>query len=223
MNYELGAHLNLASHRLHLDIATYFMQVRNLQLSVMAGTYGYGRMMVNAGKSQSCGFETTLQGSAIDNHLTWSLGYGFTHSVFKDYADETTSNGETIVRDYKNNKVPYVPMHTFNAAANYRHDFRPSSLLRSLTFGGNVSAQGKTYWDEANTYAQNFYALVGAHVDADFGLLSVSLWGKNLTNTHYNTFAVSSAATGKTEYFAQRGTPFMCGIEVKLWLQNKKH
>lgn len=40
------------------------MQVRNQQLSVMAGTYGFGRMMVNAGKSHSCGIEAALKGQA---------------------------------------------------------------------------------------------------------------------------------------------------------------
>lgn len=45
------------------------MQVRNQQLSVMAGTYGFGRMMVNAGKSHSCGIEAALKGQAFDGAL----------------------------------------------------------------------------------------------------------------------------------------------------------
>ena len=35
----------------------------------------------------------------------------------------------------------------------------------------------------------------------------VSLWGRNLSNTRYNTFAVDNAATGTKQYFAQRGNP----------------
>lgn len=37
-NYEVGTHLNLFGGRVHTDIAAYYMQVRNQQLSVMAGT-----------------------------------------------------------------------------------------------------------------------------------------------------------------------------------------
>ena len=38
-------------------------------------------------------------------------------------------------------------------------------LLDKLTLGVNLSGQGKTWWDEANTYSQKFYALLGAHAD----------------------------------------------------------
>ena len=79
-----------------------------------------------------------------------------------------------------------------------------------------MSAQGKTYWDEANSYSQAFHAVAGAHAMADFGLMTVDLWGRNLTNTKYNTFAVSSAATGKTLYFGQLGNPFQCGVDLRL-------
>ena len=37
-NYEVGTHLNLFDHRLHFDLSAFYMQVRNQQLSVMAGT-----------------------------------------------------------------------------------------------------------------------------------------------------------------------------------------
>lgn len=214
-NYEAGAHLNLFGHMLHLDVAAYLMQVRNQQLSVMAGTYGYGRMMVNAGRSRSCGLEMALRGQAADDHLLWAVSYGYTHSVFREYTDEVTTGGQSVTRDYRGKRVPYVPAHTLGASITYRQDLS-SPLLRTLTYGLSLSGQGQTYWDEANTYAQHFYALLGAHIDADFGAVSVSLWGKNLTGTRYNTFAISSAATGTTEYFAQRGNPFQMGVEVKL-------
>jgi hypothetical protein len=45
--------------------------------------------------------------------------------------------------------------------------------------------------------------------------MSISIWGRNLTDTNYNTFAVDNAATGKKLYFAQRGNPFQCGVDLK--------
>lgn len=209
-NFELGTHLNLFHQKLHWDIAAFYMRIHDQQLSVMAGNYGYGRMMVNAGRSHSCGLETTLRGAALDSRLTWGLTYGYTRAIFDEYADEDDA-GNAV--SYADNYVPYVPLHTFSAQADYRVDLA-SSVLRSLTFGLNLSAKGKTYWDEANTYDQSFYALLGAHVDADMGSVAVSLWAKNLTKTHYDTFAISSAATGTTYYFAQQGNPFHCGVDV---------
>lgn len=216
-NYEFGTHLNLFGNRVQLDFAGYYMQVRNQQLSVMAGTYGYGRMMVNAGKSYSCGVEASLRGNAVDNHLSWMLSYGYTHAVFKEYqdsvADASSPDGYRLY-DYKDKKVPYVPQHTFAASTDYRFDISNKGL-RSIIIGANVSGQGKIFWDEENTCSQDIYMTLGAHVDADFGFFKLSLWGRNLTDTNYNTFAVSSAATGTKYFFAQRGNPLQAGIDLK--------
>lgn len=208
-NYEVGSHLNLFNHALHLDLSAFYMKVRNQQLSVMAGNYGFGRMMVNAGRSHSCGIEAALRGQLANGQLDWMLNYGYTHAVFDEYTD---GEGENAV-SYKDKRVPYVPMHTLCAMADYRVNFN-SCFLRNMVFGANVNMQGKTYWDNANTYSQDVYAVLGAHVAFDFGILQLNLWGKNLTDTNYNTFAVDNAATGKREYFAQRGNPFQCGVDL---------
>ncbi|MBL1488786.1 TonB-dependent receptor, partial [Klebsiella pneumoniae] len=75
-NYEVGTHLNLFDDKLHADLTGFYMQVRDQQLSVMAGNYGFGRMMVNAGKSYSCGVEASLRGQTLDGHLSWAATYG---------------------------------------------------------------------------------------------------------------------------------------------------
>lgn len=175
----------------------------------MAGNYGFGRMMVNAGRSHSCGIEAALRGQLVNGQLDWMLNYGYTHAVFDEYTD---GEGENAV-SYKDKRVPYVPVHTLCAMADYRVNFN-SSFLHNMVFGANVNMQGKTYWDNANTYSQDVYAVLGAHVAFDFGILQLNLWGKNLTDTNYNTFAVDNAATGKREYFAQRGNPFQCGVDL---------
>lgn len=227
-NYELGAHLNLFDHMMHLDLSTYYMQVRNQQLSVMAGNYGFGRMMVNAGKSHSCGVEAALKGQAVNGKLDWAVSYGLTRAQFDEYEDGNgdgsddgngQANGKAV--SYKGKTVPYVPQNTLAAMVDYRLDLQSASpshawlSMKSLTIGANVHAQGKTYWDNANSYAQKMYAVLGAHLDLDLGGMLISLWGRNLTDTHYNTFAVDNAATGKKEYFAQRGNPFQMGVDIK--------
>ena len=210
-NYEVGTHLNLFEGQLHLDLSTYYMKVRNQQLSVMAGNYGFGRMMVNAGKSHTCGLELSAKGQWLDGNLDWMLSYGYTRAIFDEYRD---GEGDETV-SYADKYVPYVPQHTMAASADY-HIPMGKSYLRSITLGANVQAQGKTYWDPANSYAQKLYAVLGAHADADMGMIGVSLWARNLSNTYYNTFAVDNAATGTKQYFAQRGNPFQCGVDIKL-------
>lgn len=214
-NYEVGTHLNLFSSQLHLDLSAFYVQVHNQQLSVMAGRYGFGRMMVNAGKSYSCGVEASLRGRAFNNRLDWNLNYSYTHAVFKEYVDSMTVGEALQAVDYKDKRVPFVPQHMLSGGVDYRFDLS-SAVLKSVVIGSNFSGQGKTFWDESNTVSQKFYAVVGAHADFNFPRVSVSLWGRNLTDTKYNSFAVQSSATGTAYTFAQRGNPFQFGVDARL-------
>lgn len=213
-NYEAGTHLNLFEGSVQFDLSAFYMQVHDLQVSHMAGRYGFGRMMTNAGRSRSCGLEASLRGHALQDRLSYRLAYGYTHATFRDYRDSVRTTGGYEVVSYKGKRVPFIPEHTFSAAADYRLSFA-RGVLKALTFGADVTAQGRTFWDEANTVKQNFYAVLGARLQADFGPLACTLWGHNLTGTDYNAFAVSSAASGQTHWFAQRGNPFTWGIDVK--------
>ena len=216
-NYEAGTHLNLFDGRLHADVSLFYMKIRNQQLSIMSSRSSFGRTMVNAGKSHSCGIEATLRGQLIDGKLEWSAAYSFTNAKFDEYDNYYQKSqgdyvGDHYVITYKDNYVPFVPQHTFAATADYH--------LGKLTLGANLAGQGKTWWDEANTFSEKAYATLGAHADYDFGALVVSLWGRNLTDTKYNTFAVSSSAasseSGSSQYFAQRATPLQVGIDARI-------
>ena len=210
-NFEMGTHLNLFDGRVHADAAFYYMKIRNQQISIMSPQYNYGRIMTNAGRSHSCGMELSLRGSAFDNVLDWSATYAYNSSKFDDYESavlttERAPQYETV--NYKNNYVPFVPMHTLSGTLDCH--------IGQFTIGANLATQGKIWWDDANTYAQKFYALLGAHADYDFGPVKVSLWARNLTDTKYNTFAVQSAAAGGTRYFAQKGNPIQAGLDVDI-------
>ena len=211
-NYEIGTHLNLFGGSTHFDLALYYMQIRNQQLSIMEPHSNYGRIMVNAGKSHSCGLEATLRGKAVDNALDWAVTYAFTNAKFDEYqhtvGGSTSPNTDIFAGDYDGNYVPFVPQHTVSAMVDWH--------IGKFTIGANMNGQGKTWWDEANTYAQKFYAVAGAHADYDFGPVLVSLWGRNLTDTKYNTFAVASSAVGGTHYFAQKATPIQVGLDVNI-------
>lgn len=204
-NYEIGAHINMPGSAVHLDIASYFMQIKNQQLSVMAGNYGFGRMMVNAGRSRSIGGEMTLRGSSLNNALAWAVAYGYTNATFRNY-----KSGDN---DYRGKRVPYIPAHTLSANADYTIITR-NSMMKYITVGSGVTGQGSIFWDEANTYSQKFYALLNAH--AMFGLknMKVNIWAKNLTATKYCTFAMDSSASGAKRYFGQKGQPFMFGVDI---------
>lgn len=177
-------------------------------------------MMVNAGRSASSGIELSLRGSALDDRLTWAATYGYTNSTFRDYTDSVASrgaDGKPTYTDinYRGKKVPFVPTHTMSIVADYRFPIA-STVLHNVVVGANLVGNGPTYWDAANDYKQDFYAVLGAHVTLDFGRIDLDLWGRNLTDTGYNTFLVNSSVDGTPRSFAQRGIPVQAGIDLRL-------
>ena len=197
-NFEVGSHLNLLEGKVKADFSFFYMQIRNQQLSMMMPGYNYGRVMVNAGKSHTMGMEMALRGSAFDNRFDWFANLSALNAVFDDY---DTYSGKT---------VPFIPQAQFSLGGNWH--------IGKLTLGADLTGQGDTFWDEANTFSQATYVLLGAHADYCFGGFTVSLWGRNLTNKHYNMFAIQSSATGQTMTFAQLGNPIHLGVDVNVHL-----
>lgn len=197
-NYEVGAHLKPAE-MLQIDMAAFLMSIHNQQISRFAPG-GMGRQMVNAGRSRSMGIEISARGALLENRLKLSAGYGYTRSKFRSYDDGRNN--------YKGNYVPFVPMHNLSASSEYIQPI--GKTLKSLTVGINTTALGRIYWTERNDKYQDFYALLNAHVKADFGFMNVNLWGKNLTGTKYHTFYFESMSRG----FAQDGVPAYAGIDI---------
>lgn len=195
-NYEAGAHLNLLDGKLHADVAVYYMKIRNQQLSMMTPDNNFGRIMVNAGKSHTMGMELSLRGRAFDDRLDWFFNLGAVNAKFDEY---DTYNG---------NSIPFVPSTNFALGGSYR--------MNRFFVGADLTGQGYTEWNEANSFGQKAYVLLGAHVGYDFGNCNVKLWGRNLTDTKYNTFAVESKAAGQALRFAQRGNPIQLGMDVNI-------
>lgn len=212
-NYELGAHLNLFNGMIHADFAAYYMTIRNQQLSVMADDYGFGRMMVNVGHSRSFGFEAALRGSAIGERLSWAATYAFTRATFTEYSE--TNDDVTV--SYAGNSIPFVPAHTLSLRADMRFPISHAAS-RAIVVGADLTAQGRIYWDEANTASQPFYALLGLHAGVQCANATLRLWCRNVTNTRYATFAFSSSASGSELWFAQRGNPIQAGIDIQFTL-----
>lgn len=205
-NYEIGAHLTLFDRKLKTDIALFYMDTRDQQIAKFAES-GLGRMMVNAGRSESVGFETSMQ-AAITRQLNLVANYGYTHATFKAYDGGISSNDEAI--DYSGNYVPFVPKHTFSIGGDYTFFF-PNSSFKSLTLGANYAGAGRIYWTEKNDVFQNFAGGMNARASIKSKQLQIDLWGKNLLDNEYTTFYFESMNRG----FEQRCKPIQIGVDVR--------
>lgn len=160
------------------------MDTRDQQIAKFVES-GLGRMMVNAGSSESYGAEVSLTAS-VNRNLSLNGSYGYTHSTFKKYDAGKSSSDENI--DYSGHYVPFVPRHTMNAGVNYSFFFNENNWAQSLTVGLNYTGAGKIYWTEKNDVSQSFYGTLNGRISLQAKALQIDFWGRNLTNKDYTTF-----------------------------------
>ena len=201
-NYEIGTHLSLFDGKLQADLAAFYMQTYDQQLSQMAES-GLGRITVNAGESESYGVEANLVAS-LNKNLQLNASYGYTEATFVKY-----NAGKD--EDYSGNYVPFVPRHTMNIGGSYSFYFN-NSWAKSLTLGANATGAGKIYWTEANNASQDFYTSLNGYISLKTQSVQIDLWGRNLTDNEYTTFYFETMGRG----YEQRCKPLQVGIDVRL-------
>ncbi|MEG1749512.1 MAG: TonB-dependent receptor [Tannerellaceae bacterium] len=206
-NYELGAKHPFLDNRLNAEVALFWIDWRNQQISQTLPS-GRGAMQTNAGRSESKGMEVSLQGNPV-NGLMLQANYGFTHATFKDYKDR---KGDKEI-DYSGNYLPMVPSHTFALGADYTFA-NPCPHIDRFTISANYTGTGAIRWKEDNLVSQSFYGQLNGKVSITKGFATFAIWAKNITNTHYTAFYFESAGKG----LAQQGRPFTIGANIVITL-----
>ena len=201
-NYEVGAHLTLCNGKLQTDLAAFYMDTHDQQISRFAQS-GLGRVTVNAGKSRSLGAEVAVN-AQITDVFGVNANYGFTHATFTDYvvSDEVNYNGKY---------VPFVPKHTFGVGAQYRIPLKNSKLLDNITINANYRGAGRIYWTESNEVSQAVYGTLNGRINLNKGNGQIGLWINNALNTKYQTIYFETMDRG----FEQTGRPLQVGIDLK--------
>ncbi|WP_315577866.1 TonB-dependent receptor domain-containing protein [Hoylesella oralis] len=197
-NYEAGAKLNLLRGTLTAETALFYIDWRHQQVNQTVP--GIGNVLHNAGHSSSKGFELSLMAHPLSG-LELHLSYGYTYSKFIEYRKSATV-------DYSGNKLPMVPRNTL--ALNVAYTWRPArGIVDKWVLGTGLTGVGKIYWAEDNAVAQDFYTLLNAKISATSGIFTWEVWGKNLTDTKYNTYSFKASAD-----YAQLGRPAHFGTSV---------
>lgn len=194
-NYELGGKVHLLKDKLYAEAALYYIDWRQQQVNQTVP--GVGNVIHNAGHSSSKGFELALNSSPLKN-LSIALSYGYTYAKFIEYQKSTTLS-------YSGNMLPMVPRNTLSCSASYTLYPSCVSFIDKIVLTAGLTGLGKIYWAEDNEVAQNFYALLNAKISITSGIFTWECWGKNITDTHYNTYCFKSSAdyaqVGKPAYF----------------------
>ncbi len=230
-NYEIGAHLTIPGTGIKVDMAAFYMRVKNQQVARFVDS-GLGRYTTNAGKSRSCGVEFSARGQIIDK-LSFAVNYGYTHATFKKYISnekvyDNTGKATLQVIDYKGKHVPFAPENTFSAALLYDIPLGSAATsysgisLKGLRAELEYSGVGRTFFTEANDVNQKFYGLLNARIVAKLSrLIEIDIWGRNLLNKDYAVFyfdSSSAASVNGSTGFMQKGKSIQAGIDLRIKL-----
>lgn len=208
--YELGGRCEMFERRLSATFALFYTHVDNIQIIKLLDQGTAGRIVTNAGKSESKGVELSLRYNPTYN-FTLFTEYGFADAKFKNYGSDNV--------DYSGNYIPFAPRHTLSVGATYVYHFNRGSLIDRLVAGVQYTGAGKIYWKEDNSVYQPFYGLTNANLSVEKGAFGLEVWGKNIFDTKYHSFYFeASDMRGNVNPFVQRGYPARLGATLRYTL-----
>lgn len=200
--YEFSTAYTAPNGRFNAEATFFFMPCRDQQLTIFPPGQTTGRAMVNAGRTRSLGVEVTAHWQPIDA-LDLRASYGYTNATFRQHVS-------ALDIDLRGKRLPYAPSNTLFVSADYTLPWTFWNITPSV----NISSRGvgNIYWDDLNTVSQNFYATLDASVTFTHKLISLTIWGSNITNTRYNTFYFTSIGNS----FVQRANPWSIGGTLRI-------
>lgn len=206
-NYEVGAHIECANGKVVNDIAVFYIDCRDQQLTMFPDGTTTGRITTNAGKTRSCGAEIAMRYTPSQNWM-FNVSYGFTNAKFVKF-----NNGQT---SYAHKNVPYAPQNTLFGGVTFTTPLK--SWIDRIEINANVRGVGKIYWGEDNATLQKFYAIPSFSVRGSHRQMSLTFWAENLTSTKYNVFSFVSIGNR----FVQKGNPLTYGATLRVNFETGK-
>jgi iron complex outermembrane receptor protein len=114
-NYEVGVKTRVAGGRASINLSAFYMDIRNLQLTVTAGSCS-SRLIFNVDKARSQGLEVEFTASPSD-HFDFSFSASLNDSKLQS---TITSAGQVVSGMASGNRLPSVPKLQVTSAATYQ-------------------------------------------------------------------------------------------------------
>ena len=201
-NYEIGAKSDLFNAKLFIEASLFLIEWKNQQVTKQLVN---GNMIKNAGRSESKGFELSINTASFYGFELMSA-YGFTEARYIEYS----LNAKT---DYSGNFIPYVPRHTVSAQIRKTHNVVQTDLIDKIVFNVLYKGTGSIYWNDSNKAKQDYYNTFDARISFIKKSIQFDIWGTNLTSTKYHAYLISSSSPNQ---YVQTGKPLQVGVKLAL-------
>jgi len=207
-NFEVGVKTSSWGNRLLLNGSVFYSSFKDRQQFALEPEF-FIPGNFNYDKSTIIGFELDSK-VRLSKYLDVLMSYGFVDSKIDEGG--ATGGDSGTARDlsaFNGNITSFVPRTNFNLGLASSFDVGDRA---SLDFNVNLNGTGKIYWSDDNNAAttSDGYQLLDARATLNYNKMSISLWGKNITNQQYYLEFDSFGS------FGWRGRPATVGITVGL-------
>jgi iron complex outermembrane receptor protein len=141
-NYEVGAKSEVAGGRGAINLSAYYMDIRDLQLTVTAGSCS-SRLILNAPKARSAGIELEVTASP-NEHVDLSTSLSVNNAKLQSTLRDGAGNVLSAIQD--GNRLPSVPQVQWSG---------------SLTYGWQVVPGSRAFVSASDQYVGSRYTQIG--------------------------------------------------------------
>jgi iron complex outermembrane receptor protein len=203
-SYEVGLKTELFDRRLRFNATAYYADHKDVQVtSFQAGVAGATAVTLNAGKARYKGIEIEVNAAPVRGLTTYAT-FGYVDRQYKEFLFFDTATGQTL--DLAD--VAYFPQSastTFNAGAKYEF---PEFSFGKLAAQVDYNYMSKRYFNPnplSAPFSEQMAAAPRGLVDARLtlselsigsGNLTLSIWGKNITDKKYKVVGIDFGQLG---------------------------
>lgn len=211
-NYELGLKSALLNNRLISNLAVFYMDRQDQQVSASRQEEGSGDFWLfttNATSSTSYGVEWDASFQATPELLVYG-SLGLLDASYDDYRYEAD---EDEYVDLSGRDLAHAPHSTFSLGVTW---------LSDLGWFANLNLSGKSsfYYSDDHNQKNSAYQLVNGKVGYQAQGWSAYLWGRNLTDEDYGVrgfyFGNRPDLDWASEQYVRYGDPRQMGVTVSV-------
>ncbi|MEO7990002.1 MAG: TonB-dependent receptor [Chryseolinea sp.] len=200
-NFEIGLKETFLDNKLRFNVAAFYIRAKDVQVPTLVLPQAI-TVTRNAGELESKGFEAEISTTPFPN---FQIDYNFGYTNAKYTTLKLPENGAEV--DYKGNRQLFTPDITSMLAAQYNWNLSTSQNIK-LILRGEWMYLGDQYFDLTNTIKQSGYSLLNARVGVTAKGWEFFIWGRNLSNEKYISYAYDFGA-------AHLGDPRNYGVTLR--------
>ena len=182
-SYEAGVKTSLFRNRLHVNVAAYDAEYKDLQTRNFDPVSG-NIISGNAAQARVRGIESEVDATPF-NWLSVGASYSYTNAKYRNYID-TSSSPAT---DNSGHRIPFTPKYSLNVHGEVH--FSPAADAGTIRIGGDVTYRGSIQFNDANSTPQfivdrsRFRGLLNLHAtyETKNDRVEVTAFAKNVTGT----------------------------------------